>query len=54
MQNFSKIFNNVFKITDVQKLNFVLNARNLKKMFENAIMKSNAQKFKSSKNIKNF
>ena len=42
MKNFSKIFDDAFKIADVRRLNFALNAKNLKKMFENATMKSNA------------
>ena len=54
MKNFSKIFNDAFKIADVRKLNFALNVRNLQKMFENATMKSNVQKFELSKSIRNF
>ena len=53
MRNFLKISDDVFKITNVRKLNFASNVKNLKKMFESATMKSNAQKFKLSKNIKN-
>ena len=41
MRNFSKIFDDAFKITDVRKFNFTLNAKNLRKMFESATMKSN-------------
>ena len=40
MRNFSKIFNDAFEITDVRKLNVALNVKNLKKMFENATMRS--------------
>ena len=54
MRNFSKIFDDAFKITNVRKFDFASNAKNLKKMFKNATMKSNAQKFKFSKNLKNF
>ena len=54
IRNSLKIFNDAFKIADVQKFKFALNAKNLKKMLKNATMKSNAQKFKFSKNIKNF
>ena len=41
MQDFSKIFKNAFEIADVRKFDFTLNAENLKKIFENATMKSN-------------
>ena len=54
MKNFSKIFNDAFKITDVRKLNSASNVRNSQKMFESATMKSDVQKFKFSKSIRNF
>ena len=54
MRNFSKIFNDAFEITNVQKFDFASSARNLKKMLENATMKSSAQRFKLSKSIKDF
>ena len=54
MRNFLKIFDDVFEIINVRRLDSALNARNLKKMFKNATMKSNAQRFKFSKNIKSF
>ena len=54
MRDFLKISDDAFEITDIRKLNFTSNAKNLKKMFENATMKSNIQKFKLLKNIKNF
>ena len=54
MRNFSKIFDDAFKIINVRKLDFTSNAKNSKKMFESATMRSNAQKFKFSKSIKNF
>ena len=41
MRNFSKIFDDVFEITNVQKFEFALSARNSKKMFENASIKLN-------------
>ena len=41
MRNFLKIFDDVFKITDVQKFKFALNAKDLKKMFKDASMRSN-------------
>ena len=41
MRDFSKIFNNAFKITNVRKLNSASSARNLKKMFKNATMRLN-------------
>ena len=41
MRNFSEILDDMFKITDVQRFEFASNARNLKKMFENASMRSN-------------
>ena len=44
----------MFKITNVQKFDSALNARNLKKIFKNAMMKLNVQRFESLKNIKNF
>ena len=53
MRNFSEIFNDVFKITNVQKFESASSARNLKKMFENASMKLNVQKLASSLNAKN-
>ena len=40
MRNFLKIFNNAFEITNVQKLKSASSARNLKKIFENATIKS--------------
>ena len=40
MRNFSKIFDDAFEITNVQKFNFALNVKNLKKMFENSTIKS--------------
>ena len=52
MRNFSKIFDDVFEITNVQKFEFALSARNSKKMFENASMKSNVQKLASSLSAK--
>ena len=54
MRNSLKIFNDAFKITDVQKFNFASNVKNLKRMLKNVTMKLNAQKFKFSKNIKDF
>ena len=53
MRNFSKIFNDIFKIINIQKFDFASNAKDLKKIFENATMKSNVQKFKSLKSIRN-
>ena len=54
MQDSSKIFDDAFEITNIQKHDFALNAKASKKMFENATMRLNAQKFKFSKNIKSF
>ena len=53
MRNFSKIFDDMFEITDVQKFEFTSNARNLKEMFENASMRLNVQRFAPSLNAKN-
>ena len=53
MRNFSKISDDVFKITDVQRFEFTSNAKNSKKMLENASMKLNAQKLAPSLNAKN-
>ena len=53
MRNSSKIFDDVFKITNVQKFEFALSAKNLKEMFESASIKSNVQKFASSLNARN-
>ena len=41
MRDFSKIFNDVFEITDVRKLDSASNARNSKKMFKNATIRLN-------------
>ena len=41
MRNFLKIFDDVFEITDVQKFEFALSAKNSKEMFKNASMKLN-------------
>ena len=41
MRDFLKIFDDAFEITDVQKFDFALNAKNLKKMFKNATIKLN-------------
>ena len=38
MRNFSKTFNDAFKIINVRKLNFASSAKDLKKMFKNATM----------------
>ena len=54
VRDFSKIFNDTFKIINVQKLDSASSAKNSKKMFENATMKSNVQKFKSLKSINSF
>ena len=54
MRDFLKISDDAFEIIDVRKLDFILNAKNSKKMFKSATMKSNIQKFESSKNIKDF
>ena len=54
MRDFSEIFDDAFKITDVRKLDFALNIKNLKKMFKNTMMRLNVQKFESSKSIKSF
>ena len=54
IRNFLKIFDDAFEIINVQNFDFALNAKNSKEMFKNAAMKSNAQKFKSLKNIKSF
>ena len=48
------MFDDAFKITDVRKLNFVLNVKNSKEMLESATMRLSAQRFKFLKNIKNF
>ena len=40
MRDFLKIFDDAFEITDVRKFNFASNVKNLKKMFENATMRS--------------
>ena len=53
MRDFSKIFDDMFEIINVRKLNFASSARNLKKIFKNATMKSSVQKFEFSKSIKN-
>ena len=42
MRNFSEILDDVSEITNVQKFEFASSAKNLKKMFENALMKLNA------------
>ena len=42
MQNFLKMFDDVFKITDVQKLKFAMSARNFEKTFENVTSRLNA------------
>ena len=42
MQNFLKMFNDVFKITDVQKLKFATSAKIFIKTFENVMLRSNA------------
>ena len=41
MQNSLKMFNNVFKIADIQKLKSATSARNFKKTFESVTSKSN-------------
>ena len=51
MRNFLKKFDNAFKII---KLIIALNAKNSKKMLENATIRLNIQRFKSLKNIKIF
>ena len=53
MRNFSKIFDDVFEIINVQKFESASSAKNLKKMFENALMKLNVQKLAPSLNTKN-
>ena len=53
MRNFLKIFDDVFKITDVQKFESALSAKNLKKLLKSASMKSNAQKLALSLSAKN-
>ena len=42
MRDFSKIFDDTFKITNVRKLNFASSAKNLKEMLENAMMRLSA------------
>ena len=54
MRNSSEIFDDVFKITDVRKLDFASNVKNLKKMFKNVMMRLNVRKFEFLKNIKSF
>ena len=41
MQNFLKMFNDVFKIADVQKLKSATSAKNFEKTFESVTSKSN-------------
>ena len=53
MRNFSKIFDDVFKIANVQRFESASNAKNSKKMLKNASMKSNVQKLTSSLSAKN-
>ena len=49
----SKIFNDVFKITNVQKFKFALSAKSSKKIFKHASIKLNIQKLASSLSAKN-
>ena len=42
MRNSSKILDDAFEITNVRRFDFASSAKNLKKMFENATMKSSA------------
>ena len=51
MRNFEKILNDAFELTDVQRLKFVLNAKDFIKMFENASTKLSVQKFESLTNV---
>ena len=53
MRNSSKISDDVFEITNVQRFEFTSSARNSKKMLENASMKSNIQKFAPSLSARN-
>ena len=54
MRNSERIFNDAFELTNVSKLESVLNARDFMKMLENASTRSNAQKFESSANVWDF
>ena len=54
MQDSEKIFNDAFELINVQKLEFVLNAKSFIKIFENALTRLNAQKSKLSTNVWNF
>ena len=51
MRDFEKILNDVFELTSVSRLEFVLNARNSIKMLENASIKLSIQKFKLLTNV---
>ena len=51
MRNSEKIFNDAFKLINVQRLKFVLNAKNFMKMFESASTRLSVQKFKSLTNV---
>ena len=41
MQNSLKMFDDVFKITDIQKLEFTTNAKNFEETFKNVTLKLN-------------
>ena len=53
MRNSSKIFDDIFEITDVQKFESALSAKNLKEMLKSASMKLNAQKLAPSLSARN-
>ena len=53
MRDSSKIFNDVFEITNVQRFESASSARNLKKMLKDASMRSNVQKLAPSLSARN-
>ena len=54
MQDFERIFNDVFELTNVQRLKFTLNAKSFMKMLESASTKSSVQIFTLLMNVWNF